>query len=96
MATFAGRRLADMVENTATVVGIEAMAAAQGMEFHRPLKSSAIVEGEFAEIRRRVSFLDGDRYMATDIEAMHQWATKTNWLPTLQAVLPSFRSDLFH
>ncbi len=35
MATFAGRRLAEMVENTAVVVGIEAMAAAQGIELKR-------------------------------------------------------------
>ncbi|MGR5359165.1 aromatic amino acid lyase, partial [Vibrio chagasii] len=28
MATFAGRRLQDMAENTATIVGIEALAAA--------------------------------------------------------------------
>ncbi|VTU15539.1 Histidine ammonia-lyase [Variovorax sp. PBL-H6] len=35
MATFAARRLAEMVENTAVVVGIEAMAAAQGIELKR-------------------------------------------------------------
>ncbi|MEP7064362.1 MAG: histidine ammonia-lyase, partial [Betaproteobacteria bacterium] len=35
MATFAARRLADMLDNTATIVGIEAMAAAQGIDFLR-------------------------------------------------------------
>ena len=35
MATFAARRLGDMVDNTAVVVGIEAMAAAQGIELKR-------------------------------------------------------------
>jgi hypothetical protein len=37
MATYGARRLADMVRNTAVMVGIEAMAAAQGMEFDRSL-----------------------------------------------------------
>ncbi|WP_347334273.1 aromatic amino acid lyase, partial [Ralstonia pseudosolanacearum] len=40
MATFAGRRLAEMAGNTATIVGIEALAAAQGIDFHRPLATS--------------------------------------------------------
>jgi histidine ammonia-lyase len=35
MATYGARRLADMVRNAAVMVGIEAMAAAQGMEFDR-------------------------------------------------------------
>ena len=38
MATNAARRLGEMVENTSTIVAIEAMAAAQGLEFHRPLQ----------------------------------------------------------
>ncbi|MFM0651994.1 histidine ammonia-lyase [Paraburkholderia sediminicola] len=91
MATFAARRLADMVENTAVVVGIEAMAAAQGMEFHRPLKSSSLIEAEFADIRTRVAFLEDDRYMATDIEAMRRWAMRMDWSETLSRLLPSAR-----
>jgi histidine ammonia-lyase len=91
MATFAARRLGDMVENTAVVVGIEAMAAAQGIEFHRPLKSSALIEAEFADIRTRVAFLEDDRYLATDIEAMRQWAMRMDWPEALRALLPSAR-----
>ena len=34
MATYAGRRLYDMACNTATIVGIELLAAAQGVDFH--------------------------------------------------------------
>lgn len=44
MATYAARRLGAMCDNTAAVVGIEAMAAAQGIEFHRPLHSSTLLE----------------------------------------------------
>jgi len=89
MATFAARRLMDMAENTATVVGIEAMAAAQGLEFHRPLRSSPLIEAEFALLREKVAFLESDRYLAPDIAAMHAWARKDVWPTAVAAILPS-------
>lgn len=60
MATYAARRLGAMCFNTAAVVGIEAMAAAQGIEFHRPLSSSPLLEKVFGDIRDRVAFLEKD------------------------------------
>ncbi len=89
MATFAARRLADMVTNTATVVGIEAMAAAQGMDFLRPLRSSDAIEREHALIRERVAFLDVDRFLATDILAMQAWAQRDDWPAPITAMLPT-------
>ena len=89
MATFGARRLAEMVNNTAVVVGIEAMAAAQGLDFQRPLKSSPAVEGLMAGIRQRVAFLEQDRFLAPDIEAMRGWARQTDWPACLKRVWPS-------
>jgi histidine ammonia-lyase len=80
------------VINTAVVVGIEAMAAAQGIELKRPLKSSALIEAEFDAIRSRVAFLDRDRYLAPDIEAMRLWALHADGRrspASLVAILPS-------
>ena len=45
MATFAARRLQPMIANTAHISGIELLAAAQGIEFLRPLKSSTALGG---------------------------------------------------
>ncbi|WP_159916437.1 histidine ammonia-lyase [Pantoea sp. 18069] len=89
MATFAARRLAEMVDNTAVVVGIEAMAAAQGLEFDRRLKSSPLLEAQFAAVRERVAFLEQDRCMAPDIEAMRHWAQQSGWPAALLQCLPS-------
>ena len=89
MATYGARRLGDMVRNAAVVVGIEAMSAAQGMEFDRSLPSSPLVEAQFADIRHRVAFLEQDRYLAHDIEAMRLWAQQNTWPAPLQACLPS-------
>jgi len=69
MATFAARRLGQMAQNTGVIVGIELLAAAQGIEFHRPLTSSAHLEHVHARLRRRVPAFDADRFFAPDIEA---------------------------
>ena len=98
MATFAARRLAEMVDNTAVVVGIEAMAACQGIELKRdaqaPLRSSPALEAELAAIRGRVAFIEQDRLLAPDVEAMRRWALRAEteapaWPAPLAATLPS-------
>jgi histidine ammonia-lyase len=69
MATYAARRLAEMAENTGTIVAIELLAAAQGLDLRAPLKSSPALEAAKAELRRTVAFWDQDRAMAPDIAA---------------------------
>jgi histidine ammonia-lyase len=72
MATFAGRRLHEMAHNTATIVGIELLAAAQGVDFHRPLQTSPLLAAVHGRLRARVGFYEKDRLFAPDIEAAKQ------------------------
>ena len=53
MAAHGARRLAAMVENTANVVAIELLAAAQGCDFHAPMASSVPLERVRAAARTR-------------------------------------------
>jgi len=69
MATFAARRLQPMIANTAHILGIELLAAAQGIEFLRPLASSAALESAHALLRERCPAMPTDRYLAPDIES---------------------------
>jgi histidine ammonia-lyase len=71
MATFAARRLQPMLANTAHIVGIELLAAAQGVEFLRPLKSAPALEGVLRLVRSVSPAMMADRSLARDIEAMH-------------------------
>ena len=68
MATFAARRLLPMISNTAHILGIEWLAAAQGIEFLRPLTSSAPLEAAHALLRAHSPAVPCDRYLAPDIE----------------------------
>jgi histidine ammonia-lyase len=68
MATFAARRLQPMIANVAHILGIELLASAQGVEFLRPLTSSAAIEQAHALLRSHCPSIARDRYLAPDIE----------------------------
>jgi histidine ammonia-lyase len=67
MATFAARRLGAMNANTGNILAVELLAAAEGIEFHRPLKSSAALETAHVALRARVPRFDRDRMMSPAI-----------------------------
>ena len=72
MATFAARRLGQMVENTAAIVAIELLASAQGIDFRQPLSTSETLLKAHALIREQVPFYEQDRLFAPDIESIKQ------------------------
>jgi histidine ammonia-lyase len=71
MATFAARRLQPMLRNTAHIVAIELLAAAQGIEFLRPLKSAPALENVLRLLRSVSPAMLQDRSLARDMEAVH-------------------------
>jgi histidine ammonia-lyase len=72
MATHGARRLLEMGRNAAAIVAIELLAAAQGVDFRRPLETSPALARAHAMLRARVPFLDRDRPPAPDIEAAQE------------------------
>jgi histidine ammonia-lyase len=87
MATFAGRRLGEMAENTATIVAIELLAAAQGIEMRAPLKTSPKLQKAFDIIRGAVAFYDHDRLFAPDIEAAKQLVVGATFNPMVGRIV---------
>jgi len=69
MAAHGACRLLPMIENTAAVVAIELLAAAQACDFHAPMRTSAPLEAVRSTLRERVPKLEDDRYMHPDIDA---------------------------
>ena len=90
MATFAGRRLHDMLDNAAHVVAIELLAAAQGVEFHRPQKSSVLIEKALRQIRGLSDSYDSDRSLAPDIQALADDINAGRFCEFGREILPSF------
>ena len=67
MAAHAARRLSDMADNLATILGIELLVAAQGITLRLPHSTSAPLAAVIAALREQVPELRADRYMADDL-----------------------------
>jgi histidine ammonia-lyase len=67
MATHGAVKAGRVARNAAGVVGIELVAACQGLDFHAPLKTSPALEETRAKVRGSVPFYAADRYMADDL-----------------------------
>ena len=72
MATHGALKARRVGRNAAGVIGIELLAAAQGVDFHAPLCSSPALEEVRRLVRQSVPRLAGDRLMAPDIEWARQ------------------------
>ena len=70
MATFAARRLGDMNDNTRYILAVELLAAAQGIDLRRPLRSNPLIETAHSAIRQVAAAWDKDRYFQPDLEAV--------------------------
>ncbi|MDF1670714.1 MAG: histidine ammonia-lyase [Roseovarius sp.] len=69
MAAHAARRLARMNTNLNTILGVEAICAAQGIGFRAPLQTSAQLQAAVARLRKAVPVLEADRYLAPDLHS---------------------------
>jgi len=67
MATFAARRLQEMVDNTITIIAIELIAACQGLDLIKPFDISISLEEIYQKIRKVVNFYETDCIPAVDI-----------------------------
>ncbi len=89
MATFAARRLHEMIDNVANIVAIELLAATQGVEFHLPQKSSPILERVIASIREVSPAYGEDRSMSADIARVVGLIDEGVFCAYSESILPS-------
>ncbi|XP_012519500.1 PREDICTED: histidine ammonia-lyase [Propithecus coquereli] len=72
MGGWAARKALRVVEHTEQVLAIELLAACQGIEFLRPLRTTTPLEKVYDLVRSVVRPWIKDRFMAPDIEAAHR------------------------
>ena len=93
MACHGARRLLQMTENLFSIIGIEALTAAQGIDFRAPLATSPELLKVMTVIRSLIPTLETDRYMATDLATAAELiasgalnsAITSNILPVLES-----------
>lgn len=90
MATFAASRLHTMLENVAAIVAIELLAAAQGVEFHRPKKSSPPLEAAIDIVRRHSAAYTEDRGLGAEVSALSDTILAGEFCSAVSDLLPSY------
>ena len=90
MATFAASRLHTMLENVAAIVAIELLAAAQGVEFHRPKTSSPPLEAAIDIVRRHSAAYSEDRGLGAEVSALAETILAGEFCSTVSDLLPSY------
>jgi histidine ammonia-lyase len=90
MATFAAYRLQAMLDNSTSIVAIELLAAAQGIEFHRPKRSSEKLENVVAQLREVSPAYVDDRSLSADIARVAGLIEDGRFCEYSASVLPSF------
>jgi len=88
MAAHGARRLLDMADNASAVIGIELLAACQGIDFHTPLKSSDALEAAHKHLRSEVPALEDDRHFHPDMEAATTLIRSGSLVASTPASLP--------
>lgn len=89
MACHGARRLIEMNENLAGILGVEAMAAAQGIELRAPLTTSDSLRSVIAEVRRVSPSLKEDRAVSADIESLADLVSDTQRFCPARNAMPA-------
>src|SRR5262249_27206034 len=72
MSTAAARKCRSVVANATRVLACELLCAAQGLEFHLPLRPARGAEAAYKHIREPVRPLGRDRTLHRDLEAVEK------------------------
>lgn len=89
MATYGARRLTSMCFNSATVVAIELLAAAQGIDFRGSHKTSSKLGAYHNLIRESIPHYGADRFFAPDIERATKMILTGEFTEHIMKILPS-------
>jgi histidine ammonia-lyase len=85
MAPIAARKACQVARNAAGIIAVELIAAAQGVDHHAPLKTSAKLQKVHATVRQHSSHFGADRYWADEMAAL-QSAVLAGEFGTFEAV----------
>ncbi|RIX27445.1 histidine ammonia-lyase [Sphingomonas edaphi] len=81
MAPIAARKAAQIAKNAAGIIAVELIAAAQGVDYHAPLATSAPLKALHEKVRALSPHLEADRYWADEMAAIQSAILSGNLAP---------------
>ncbi|XP_064399955.1 histidine ammonia-lyase-like [Halichondria panicea] len=94
MGGFAARKALTVVEHVEQVMAIELLAACQGLEFHRPKKTTKPLEEVHKLVRSVVRPWDKDRFFAPDINAVTQLLKEGKVWDVTRVYIEKYQAEL--
>jgi len=92
MAAHGAFRLLKMVQNLHSILGVELLCAAQGVEFRAPLTTSSPVARCIERLRQDVATMGEDRYLAPDIAAASRLIASADLLAVSEVAMPELEA----
>lgn len=86
MGAIGARKTLQIIENVEKIISIELYCAAQILDFHRPMKSSAIISAIHEHIRTIIEHVDKDRLMIEDIQTAIELVRQKALISTMHEV----------
>ena len=89
MGVTAARKARQILSNTKNVLAMEFLCAAQGMDFHKPLRAGLGVQSAYEIIRKKIKFANKDRAFHKDIEIIRAMIDDGSLLQSVIQKIPS-------
>jgi histidine ammonia-lyase len=80
MGSISARKTHQIIQNLEYILAVELLCAAQAFDYHKPLKSSKILEACHEMIRSNIDHAEEDRIFANDIKTAHDIITNKKLL----------------
>jgi len=93
MGSISGRKTLRVCGNLRKILAVELFCAAQAMDFHRPLKSSPVLEAVHAHVRSRIKHATADRIYGKDLLVAEEIIRSGELLETVREHAPERFSD---
>lgn len=86
MGSIGARKFYKVTENVKNVIAIEMLCAAQGLDFHLPMKSGKGIDTAFNLIRKKVKHISEDGILNLEIENIREVIMSDNFLQTVEKI----------
>ncbi|KAM6437304.1 histidine ammonia-lyase isoform 1-T1 [Liasis olivaceus] len=93
MGGWAARKALKVIEHVEQVLAVELLAACQGIEFLRPLRTTTPLEKVYELVRSIVRPWIKDRFMAPDIEAAHRLLVEQKVWEVAEPYIEKYRRE---
>lgn len=93
MGPVAVRKCREVLKNVGACIAIQMLAAAQAIDFRKPLKPGKGVQAAYDVIRSKVSFMENDRALYPDIEAICELVRGNDVLNAVESAIGPIRLE---